>query len=158
MDKRPGLSKIFMALSVAALGFILLNAAFIFDFLYQSAVRLLLRPLIGPEVFLLSASWIHSFLSISFAAIIVVISYFVLKSDFSIIIKAAFFTVPVATALITVGLAFYRQPVLAFALCGLICALMLRYMYMKKVHWLYYYALLLTASTLAIMTLSGVDI
>jgi hypothetical protein len=67
-------------------------------------------------------------------------------------------TVPTAVALATIGIFLYRWPVVAFSTGGLFSVGVLCSFYRTKQPWIYYYTVILVATTLAIMTFLGVEI
>lgn len=148
---------ILSALAVAFLGFILLNLAFMLDFLFQMLMRHIIELFVslGPESM---APWFSPLMHLSFVILISVLSWFVFKSKLRTLFKAAYLVVPLATVLVTMGMFLYQWPILSFIIGGLIVLGVLYYLYRTKQHWLYYYATILISITLAIFTLMGVDI
>jgi hypothetical protein len=155
--KNPIVKNILSAIAVAGFGFILLNAAFLFDFLYQSAVGGIIRlfmPL-NPESDLF---WFPPTMHVSFMIIIVLMSWSVFRSKLGVLNKATFSTVPLAAVLVTMGMFLHRWPILSYSLGGLFCTSVLYYLYRAKRHWLYMYAVILVGLVLAIFSLSGGEI
>lgn len=155
--KKPLVKIVLSALAVAFFGFILLNLTFMFDALYQGVIRRIVRLFIplGSDM---SLYWFPPVMHGSFVVIIGLISWFVFRTKLRVLYKATYMTVPVATVLVTVGIFFYRWPVLPFLIGGLLCIGTLYYFYRTKQSWLYYYTVILVGLVLAIFTLLGGEI
>ena len=154
--KNQIVKNILSALAVAFFGFILLNLIFLFDFIYQSAIRgiaILFIPL-GSET---NMYWFPS-LHGSFVVIIGIISWFVFRTKLRVLYKAIYMTVPVAVVLATMGIILYRWQVISYSIEALLCIGTLYYFYRTKQPWIYYYTLILVSLTLAIYTLTGGEI
>lgn len=67
-------------------------------------------------------------------------------------------TVPLAVVLISLGIFFYRWPVVVYLSGGLFSISVLYYFHRTRQPWLYYYTLILVNITLAIFTLLGGEI
>lgn len=148
---------ILSALAVAFFGFILLNLAFIFDALYQSVIRGfvgLFIPL-NPEMMLY---WIPPLFHGSFVIVIGAISWFVFKSKLKTIYKAIYMTVPLAVVYVTIGMFFYRWPVIVYLLGSLFGVGILYYLYRIKQHWIYYYTTILISILMLMVVLLGIEI
>lgn len=141
------------------LGFVFLNLTFLFDFLFQSVLRRLLGLFmrLGPDPEM-NLRWLLPLLHLSFAAVIVLIAWPVLRSKWKTFFKATFLTVPLAVVLATIGIFLSNWPIAVYSLGGLVMIGVLYYCYRAKLSWLYYYAVILIGATLAIMTLTGVEI
>ncbi|HOZ36212.1 MAG TPA: hypothetical protein PLR18_00015 [bacterium] len=155
--QNPLIKNILSALSVAVFGFILLNLTFLFDAVYQGVLRFIISRFIplNPE---LNLRWLPPSMHASFAVVILIISWFVLRSKLRPLFKATYLTVPTATTLVTLGLFLYRWPLISYILGGLLCLCALYYLYRAKQSWLYYYAIILVGLVLFIFTLSGGEI
>lgn len=161
-DGGPGkgqslLKNVFDALLVAILGFLLLNLTFM---VYAGVYNLAFRAMgLGAEEGMDFANAAPpQILRVVLAVLIILLSWFVLRAKLNVILKAAFLMVPVATALVTIGIYFFGSPVLAYVLGGLICAGLLLWLYKNKWHWLYMYSVLLVAGALTLMGVLGIDI
>jgi len=157
MFKNPLVKKILSALAVAGFGFVLLNLTFIFDALFQGLLRLIFR-LFTPVDLMMTFNWFPSLMHGLFLVIIGLLSWFVFRSKLSIFFKAVYMTVPMAVALVTLGMFLFSSPLPAFSLGALLVIGVLYYFYRTKQPWLYYYAVILISLTLAIFTLSGGEI
>ncbi len=150
-------ARILQAILVALLGFALLNAAFMLDFLYQSAFARIAGLFMDPEEFH-RLEWLRTFMNLSFMALMVAAAYFVLKSGFHMVIKAAFLAVPTATVLLITYITLYPRQTLAVSACVIEFAAGLLMLIRKRASWLYFFSFLLTAASLAAMALLGIDI
>jgi len=148
---------ILSAIAVAFFGFILLNLTFLFDVIYQSAIRGIVGLFVplGPDMKLY---WFPPLMHASFVVIIGIISWIVFRSGLGMLYKAIYLTVPVAVVLATVGIFLYRWPIVSYSVGSLLCIGALYYFYRTKQPWLYYYTVILVGLTLAIFTLLGGEI
>ncbi|MFH1134387.1 MAG: hypothetical protein V1735_07930 [Nanoarchaeota archaeon] len=155
--KKPLVKNILSALAVAVFGFILLNITFLFDFLFQSAIRgviMFFIPL-GPET---ESRGLSMLFHASFAVFICLISWFVLRTKMRTLFKAIFMTVPVATVLVTMGMFLYPWPFVLFPAGGLLCLATLYIFYRTRQPWLYSFAVILVGLVLMIFTMTGGEI
>lgn len=150
-------ARILQAVLVALLGFALLNAAFVLDFLYQSAFRRIAGLFMNPEEFN-ELEWLRTIMNLSFMGLMAAASYFVLRSGFHLVIKAAFLAVPTATVLLITYITLYPRNTLAVAACVIEFLAAFAVLLKKRAHWLYFFSFLLTAASLAAMALLGIDI
>lgn len=143
-------------IAVPIFGFILLGLTFIFDSLFQSTLRRLLGFLVplGPEPEM-NLGWLPPLQHLSFAIVIILISWLVLRLKIKTIFKAIWLTVPLAVVFATVGIFLYRWPIAVYSLGGLLLIGILCYLYRTKQPWIYYYAAILVAAVLAVFTLAG---
>lgn len=155
--EHPLIKNIFYAVLIAFFGYILLNIAFLFDAVYQGALRGIIRIFVhlDPET---NLYWFPPLMHISFVAIIYLISWFVFKSKLKIIYKAIYMTVPVSVVLVTLGMFLYPWPIIYYSVGSLLCIGVLYYFYRTKQPWLYYYTVVLVGLVLAIFTLTGGEI
>lgn len=155
--KNPLIKNILSALIITIFGFILLNLTFLFDVLYQGAIRGLIgifMPL-SPDS---NLYWFPPLMHLSFIFIIGIISLFVFKSKLKTIYKAIFLAVPLAVVLASIGMFFYQSPIAVYSLGALFSISVLCYFYRTKQPWLYYYTLILISLVLLISVLIGVEI
>ena len=157
MIKNPIAKKILSAVAVAGLGFVLLNLTFLFDFIFQSAVKALIG-LFSPIDFNMGYSWFPPIMHIVFVIIIGLVTFVVFRSKLSVFLKAVYMPVPVAVGLVTLGMFLYPWPLAVYSLGALACLGILYYFYRSKQSWLYYYAVILVSLVLAIFTLLGGEI
>ena len=155
--KNKTVKNILLALAVAFFGFILLNLTFIFDALYQGAVRGIIRLFIPitPET---DWYWFPILMHSSFVIIIGVISWFVFRSKLRALYKAIYMTVPLAVVFATMGMFLYHWPIAVYSLGILFTICIMYYFYRTKQPWIYYYTLILVGLAMAIFTLFGGEI
>lgn len=159
MFKNPIVKNILSVLAVAGFGFVLLGLTFLFDFLFQSLIvgfiKLFIPVSVNPEM---DYHWLPPMIQVLFMVVIGLISWFIFRSKLGVLYKAIYMTVPTAVALATIGIFLYRWPVVAFSMGGLFSVGVLYSFYRTKQPWIYYYTVILVATTLAIMTFVGVEI
>ena len=93
-----------------------------------------------------------------FLLIVVGVTIIVFRSQLSELIKATFTVVPLATMLVTMGIILFQWQIVSFIVCIIIFGVHIFCLYLMKVNWYYYYAAVLIALTLLIMTATGVQI
>ena len=145
---------ILSAVAVAAGGFILLNLTFLLDFLFQSALRAVFKPDTldsGPGV---NVPWLH----VLFLLLIGLISWPVYSSKIPVLLKATYTIVPIAVLLATGGILLNQWPAAVWIAGALIIIAILIWLYVKKQHWLYFYAVALTAVVLTLFFALGGEI
>jgi hypothetical protein len=157
MFKNLYIKNILSALAVASFGFILLNLTFLLDFLFQSLVLGFIK-LFTPVDLMTTHNWLPPILHVLFVVIIGLISRLIFRSRLGLLYKAIYMTVPVAVALVTIGIFLYRWPLIPYPVGGLLVIGTLFYFYRTKQPWLYYYTVILVALTLTIMAILGVEI
>ena len=157
MFKNPNVKHIISALVVAVFGFILLNIAFLLDFLIHSLVAGIIRLFIpvNPEM---DYYWYPPAMHLLFVVIIGLISWLLFRSKLRTLYKAIYMTVPLAVVFVTFGMFLYRWPVAAYTLGSLFSISVLYYFYHTKQPWLYYYTVILVSLTLLLAGLLGVEI
>ena len=155
--KNPLVKNILSAVAVAIFGFILLNLTFLFDFIYQSAIRGLVGLFIplGPDT---NLYWFPPLMHGSFVVVIGLISWFVFRSKLGVLYKAIYMTVPVAVVLATLGIFLYSWPIVLYSVGSLFCIGTLYYFYRTKQPWLYYYTVVLVGLIMGSYTLLGGEI
>jgi len=157
MLKNQIVKNILSAVAVAIFGFILLNLAFIFDFLVQSLVIGLIR-LFTPVNFETNFQWLPPAMHVLFLIIIGIISWLVFRSKLRVLYKAIYMTVPLAVVFVTIGMFLGQWPVFAYSLGGLFGIGVLYYFHRTKQPWLYYYTAILIGITMLLVGLLGVEI
>mgnify|MGYP001575441596 FL=1 len=157
MFKNPIVKNILSAAAVAVFGFILLNLAFMFDFLFQSLVIGLIE-LFAPVDFEIGWQWLPPFMHGSFVLLLGLISWFIFRSKLGVLYKAIYMTVPLVVVLATIGMFLYQWPIAVYSLSGLFFIGVLYHFYRTKQPWLYYYTLVLAGLAMLLMGLSGVEI
>ncbi len=133
-------------------GFILFNLAFMLAAVFVRGTNLIMKLSLGihlPVVFSL----------IPFVGILFVATVLVFRSNIDHLLKATFFTMPLMSLLITVGVLMDQQPkYVPISLGAAVIAIMGCYFYLKKMPWVYYFALLYVAVLAIYVSLSGIDI
>lgn len=157
MFKNPLVKNILSAIAVAGFGFILLNLIFLIDFFFQSLIDWFIKLFIAVDINR-AWQWFPPLKHFLFVIIIGVISWFVFKSKLNTLLKAIYMMVPLAVIFVSLGIFFYRTPLVAYSLGGLIIIGFLYYFYRTKKPWLYYYTLILIGLTLAIFSFMGGEI
>jgi len=104
MFKNPIVKNILSVVAVAVFGFILLNLAFIFDFLVQSLVIGLIKLFIPVVDLMTNFQWLPPAMHGLFVVIIGIISWLVFRSKLGTLYKAIYMTVPLAVVLVTIGM------------------------------------------------------
>ncbi|MCX6808824.1 MAG: hypothetical protein NTW50_04125 [Candidatus Berkelbacteria bacterium] len=157
MMKSIWIRYVLSALAVAVFGFILLNLLFLLDFGFQSLIDALaqLFTSAAPNT---EISWFPPLKHFLFLLVIGLVSWPILRSKISQVYKAIFLVVPTALLLVTIGISFYRWPVVVYSLCTIATVGILYYFYTTKKSWLYYYSVILVALALLIAGLTGTEI
>jgi hypothetical protein len=158
MIKNQTTKNILSAVAVAGFGFVLLNLAFIIDFLFQSAILAFFRLFIIPDDSLNSIGWIPPTIHFTFVLLVGVVSWFVFRSKLRVLFKAIFMTVPTAVVLVTIGMSLYRWPIASYSVGVAATGIVLYWFHRTKQPWLYSYAVILVSFTLFFFTLSGGEI
>jgi hypothetical protein len=148
---------ILSAIAVAGFGFILLNLAFIFDFLFQNFVDKIARLFTSADLNM-AWHWFPMLKHLMFVVIIFLISWLVFRLKLGVLYKAIFMTMPLAVIYVTIGIFFYQWPIIVYSLGGLFSIGVLYYFYCTKKPWLYYYTLILVGLSILIASLLGVEI
>jgi len=157
MFKKPVVKNILQALAVAMFGFILLNLTFLFDFLIQTLIDSFIK-LFTPVYINRAWQWFSPLKHLLFVIIIGLVSWFIFRTKLKTLYKAIYMTVPLAVVFVSLGMFFYRWPIIAYSLGAIFSLGLLHYFYRTKKPWLYYYALILVSLTLAIFSLLGGEI
>lgn len=108
--RKPVTKNILSAIGVTVLGYVLLNIAFILNYLFVTLVSGVIRlviPSSGPQF----GTVYRGFPQLSeslFLVVVIILSWWVLKSKLRTIFKAAFLTLPLALGYLTIGILLYR--------------------------------------------------
>lgn len=106
----------------------------------------------------MSYHWFPPIMHGLFAVIIGLISWLIFKSKLAVLYKAIYLTVPSAVVFVTLGIFFYRWPVIPYLTGSLLGIGVLYYFYCTKQPWLYYYTIIIVGLALTIMNLLGIEI
>lgn len=153
MPLHPRANNILAVLAIAVLGFILLNLVFLLNFLLFR-----LSDIIIPHESVPSIPWYPFVRHVFFLLLILLLSWFILRTKLRPFYKAVYLTVPVAVTLATAGMLLYNWPVLTYVTGAFVTGGILFYLFRNRLHWYYYYTTLLVALTLLVFSLSGADI
>jgi hypothetical protein len=138
--KNPILKGILSAVAIVVIGFILLNLTFLFDFIYQTIIRAIIRLFISYDEMDMNFRFIPPLMHLSFAVLICIISYFIFKSKLKTIYKAIYSTVPLAVIYATIGIFLYQWQIAVYLLGFLFSAGVLYYLYKTKQPWMFYFS------------------
>ncbi len=159
MTKNPLLKNILSALAVPLFGYLLLNAAFLLDYLFQTLINRVVAIFIQPDVNpLMSVPWYPPFLHILFMLLILALTRLVFRSKLPVLVKAIYMTVPLATVFVTFGIAFYAWPVVPYLLGGALAAALIVYFQRTHQPWLFSYTVVLVTLVLSLFFLFGGEI
>ena len=153
----PVVKNILFALAVAVFGFILLNVAFLLDFLYQTLLDKILGLFISVDVNM-RLYWYPPIKHLSYLALLWVGGWYIFRSKLHMLLKAIYMTVPLAFSLATIGMFLYQWPIAAYVVGASFSLGVLYYLYRTKQPWLYYYTLVLVSLTMLMITIFGVEI
>jgi len=151
------LKNIFSVLAVVVFGFILLNLAFLFDFVYQTIARGIIEYITPLEPGM-NVPWFPPLMHFSFLIVIGIISWFILRSKLWKVLKAVYLCVPVVAVQVTIGIFFYPNTLLVYSLGALFCLGVVYYLHRTKKPWLYYFTTIFWPIVVAAYTLSGGEI
>lgn len=157
MFKNQVVKNVLFALAVAVFGFVLLDLAFILDFLFQSVVIWFVK-LFTADNPPMDWPWFAPVMHALFMVLIGFLSWFVFRLKLGVFYKAIYLTVPLAVVFATIGIALYRWPLLSYSLGGLVSIGILYCFYRTKQSWIYYYVVILVSLILAIFSLLGGEI
>ena len=153
MLKNVYVKNILAAAAITLFGAVLLNLTFLVDYGFQSLIDLFF-----PKNYNAVVVWYPPAKHALFCVLIAVLSWLVFKSRLGDIYKATFSTIPVAAAIVTVGIILYAWPIAYYVVGGLIYAGVIAYLYFTKRSWLYYYSTTIVTITLFMMKILGRDI
>jgi len=157
MFKNPIVKNILSAVAVAGFGFMLLNLAFMFDFIFQSVVTEFIKLFTSVD-FNMTYNWFPPMMHVLFVFLIGLISWLVFRLKIGALYKAIYMTVPLAVVFVTLGIFLYRWPVVAYSIGSLFSISVLYYFYRTKQPWLYYYTVILVGLAMLLVGLLGVEI
>lgn len=94
-----------------------------------------------------------------YVILILLLSWFVLKSKLNDLFKATYLTMPLIVVLAEVGIHLYQQPPWVTAgISTVIVGAMLFYLYKKKLSWLYYFSTFYVVAMALYVLFSGMEI
>ncbi|MFA5047723.1 MAG: hypothetical protein WC516_01635 [Patescibacteria group bacterium] len=155
--KNPATKGVLSALAVIVFGFILLNLTFLFDALFQNFIDLIVG-LFTKINLNMSTRWFPMGKHLSFAILIIIISYFLFSSKLKTIYKSIFMTVPLMTLFLTIGIFLHQSPWIAGIIIAGLALGVFYYFYKTKQPWLYYYTLALICALMLIIAIFQIEI
>ena len=155
MQLKTWQKQILSAIVVLAGGFVLFNLAFMLAAAVSQIYRLAVRLFGGQDTMAFeSRGWQYIYL-----VIVLLISWFVLRSKWPDLVKATYLTMPLMIVLIIIGIWLYEQPQwLPIGIGAIIVGAVVVYLYVKKQSWLYYLAAAYTGLLALFIVLTGIDI
>jgi len=155
--KNQVIKTILSVLAVPVFGFILWKITFMLDYLFQTALRLIVN-IFNPMNLMRDVYWVPQLFHLLFAGLIILISWFVFRSRLSTLMKAIYMTVPLAVVFVTIGIFFYPWPWAIYSIGFLTSVSIIYYFYSTKQPWLYYYTVVYVGLALSIFSLMGGEI
>jgi hypothetical protein len=149
----PYVKNTLSALAVTVFTFLLWNLTFGFYALLDNGVRLVFPPELARTNILYQGLVPGIFL-----ILLALMGWAVLKSKLPDLVIATWLTVPLTVLLVLLGAYTHSRPALTIILGVLVVGGFLEYLRETGRSWIYYYALLFTAITLAVFTLMGGEI
>lgn len=157
MFKNPIVKTTLSLATVIGGGFVLLNATFLFAFVFQTALLWVIDFFTSAPDATNSMIW-APYLYPLFVLTVAIISWFIFKSKLSVLFKATYLTVPIAVLLVTVGMFLYRWPIAVYTISFIFDLCLLYYFYSKQKPWLYAFSVILVSVVLGIMDILNVEI
>lgn len=154
---RQVVKNILSAVAVAAFGFLLLNVVFLFDFIFQSLIDLIVKLFTSADINM-AWRWFPPTKHAMFMVVIGLISWLIFRSKLGVLYKAIYMTIPLAVVFATIGMFLSKWPMIAYPLGGLFSLGVLYYFYRTKRSWLYYYTVILISLVMLLVSLLGVEI
>lgn len=155
MRSRLTFKKVLTIIVIPVFGYVLLLATFMLAAIFRAALFRIFRIGGGPEetAGLLVGSW-----RLLFMALMLLVSWFILRSKLPELYKAVYAAVPVAVVMTIVGIYLNRWPAAVYAVDALIYGGIILYLYKAKKSWVYYYAVTWITAALLFMMAAGIDI
>lgn len=151
------LKNILSVLAIPILGFILLNLAFILDYLFQTALDSFVRLYAHIDINMIWG-WYPPLKHFIFIILLGLLSRFIFKSKLNKFFKAVFLILPLAVIYLTIGMFLYPWPIASFLLALYFFLGTLYFLIRKKMNWLYFYVLILITAVMIVSSLIGVQI
>lgn len=155
MLKKPWVKNVLSVIAVVAGGMILLNLTFMFDFGFQSLLKLIFYR---NQDLMMTVSWLPGFQHVLFVVLMGFISWLIFRTKWLVLVKAIYLPVPTAVVLVSVGIFTYQWPWLSYGLSGLLTIGILYFFFRLKQPWLYYFSVIWVALALLIMAITGQEI
>lgn len=151
--KNPVLKYLLIIIAIAVGGFALLNIVFMIFALIINGILLLF-----PKDAAMDRGSLMPILTSIVSALFLIGYYFIYRSKAKPLYKAILMPIPTAIVLVGIGVSFYRWPVVGLSLSALLVLATLYYFHRTKQPWTYYFAVILVAIALLIMSILGIDI
>lgn len=147
--KRPAfIKKLIEAILIILIGFVLFNVAFM-----------------GVAAIIGLIGWItqnptqpNELGYLIFLVLLLILTFLVFRSKLSVLIKAAFLSMPVMSIMVMIGVVFNDQLILVFGLVGLLIGALLGYLRVRKAPWQYTFSVLYCLALGIIIVLFNVQI
>ncbi len=147
--KRPAyIQTLIEAILIILIGFVLFNVAFM-----------------GVAAIIGLIGWItqnptqpNELGSLIFLVLLLILTFLVFKSKLSVLIKAAFLSMPVMSVMVMIGVVFNGQLILVFGLVGLLLGTLLGSLRLRKAPWQYTFSVLYCLALGIIIVLFNVQI
>lgn len=144
------------AVVIAAAGYVLFLAAFLLAAVVMKVYSGIVVMFAGESG---TAQSIQIYWHYVYLAVVLILSWFILRLKISDLFKAAYLTMPLMVAFVEIGIHLYQQPQWVTAgICATIAGAVLFYIYKKKLSWLYYFSTFYVAATALYVLLSGMEI
>lgn len=135
---------------------ILLNIAFMADFLFQTMLDFILKLFIRSN--LNRTMWYPSLKHFLFLLIIALITWIIIRSKLNRIIKAIYISVPLAAAYLTIGMFLYKWQKISITVSNILSILILYYLVRNKKHWLYFLVFIIIVITFLLVSIFKIQI
>lgn len=143
------------ALIIMGLGFVLFNFAFLLAAIVGNSYRTLIRFLFkGID----NLNFVNFMWHYIFVIIILVLSWFILRSKLSDLLKASYLTMPLIVILTEIGLQLFDWQIAVWILGIAFVSGVLLYLYKTKRSWLYYFATIYVSIVAMLVVVLGIDI
>lgn len=146
---------ILSALTILVGGFVLFNVAFLLAFIVYRIYGIVIMSIMdnGDNARAIHFSWHYFYIIIVF-----ILSWIILRRQFTALVKATFFTMPLIVVLTEVGIQFYQWPFLVWGVSIFIIGTVFLYLYKMKCSWLYYFATIYVVAVELFVMISGMEI
>lgn len=151
--KNPIVKNILSAFVITVVGYVLLNLAFMFFAAVAWVITFFVPG--GAEA---AQSWIGPVDFGVSAILIALFTWLVFRSKLPALVKATYLTVPIAVALVFIGISSYRWPAISYSVGALFSLGILYYFYRAKQPWLYFFSVILVSVVLLLMGVLSVEI
>jgi len=155
--KNPKVQIALQIIALPVIGFILLNLAFILDYLFQTLIDFIVGFFVSVDLNVAFGSY-FVIKQVLFLLFIFLISYFIFKSHLPTIAKAIYSVVPLAATFLTIGILSYPFMVISYVASAFVFVSLVYYLYTTKQPWQYYYAVLFIGVLMLMIAIFSIDI